>query len=67
MIFDVATAFLSGQETQRLEYAKAPPEGRRTSRCVDSMPPVRPYELMRLVKSAYGLSEAPRLWYLRGN
>ena len=26
---------------------------------------VEPMELMRVCKSAYGLSEAPRLWYLR--
>ena len=28
-------------------------------------PAVRPLELMRVCRSAYGLSEAPRLWYLR--
>ena len=28
------------------------------------MKAVRPHELMRIVKSAYGLPEAPRLWYL---
>ena len=60
--FDVTTAFLSGLETQRELYVKAP---------VDGLPPtdgwdaVLPYELLRVLKSAYGLTEAPRLWYLR--
>ena len=61
-IFDVATAFLSGQNTSRLVYARAPPDGLPKTQ---EMSKVEPYELMRLVKSAYGLSEAPRLWYLR--
>ena len=60
--FDVTTAFLSGLETQRELYVKAP---------VDGLPPtdgwdaILPYELLRVLKSAYGLTEAPRLWYLR--
>ena len=59
--FDVATAFLSGNNTDRLVYVKAPAEGLPGT---DASTPVGPYELMRVVKSAYGLSEAPRLWYL---
>ena len=63
-IFDITTAFLSGKEVERIVYMRAP---------VDRLPPceelgesaVRPMELMRVCKSAYGLSEAPRLWYLR--
>ena len=63
-IFDVSTAFLSGKEVERLLYMKAP---------IDGLPPcpelgveaVSPGELLRVCKSAYGLSEAPRLWYMR--
>ena len=61
-VFDVSTAFLSGKHTQRQVFVRAPPEGlpaTSTSKAVGS------YELMRIVKGAYGLSEAPRLWYLR--
>ena len=61
-VFDVSTAFLSGKNTQRQVFVRAPQEGlpeTATSKAVGS------YELMRIVKGAYGLSEAPRLWYLR--
>ena len=40
-------------------------------KCTSGLPacegerPVAPNELLRVCKSAYGLSEAPRLWYLR--
>lgn len=61
-VFDVATAFLSGKETSRMVYARAPPEGLPET---STSPKVSPFEVMRIVKSAYGLSEAPRLWYLR--
>ena len=60
--FDVSTAFLSGKNATRQILVKAPPEGLPA---VDGMKAVRPQELMRIVKSAYGLPEAPRLWYLR--
>ncbi|CAJ1408326.1 unnamed protein product [Effrenium voratum] len=60
--FDVSTAFLSGKNATRQILVKAPPEGLPA---VDGMKAVRPHELMRIVKSAYGLPEAPRLWYLR--
>ena len=61
-VFDVSTAFLSGKNTSRMVYVKAPPEGLPATKTSTSL---QPYELMRIVKSAYGLSEAPRLWYLR--
>ena len=43
-------------------YVKAPPEGLPQ---VEGMSAVAPHELLRIVKGAYGLAEAPRLWYLR--
>ena len=61
-VFDVSTAFLSGKQTERVVYVKAPPEGLPQ---VDGMSAVAPHELLRIVKGAYGLAEAPRLWYLR--
>lgn len=61
-VFDVATAFLSGKNTNRLVYVRAPKEGLPAT---EDSTTVGPYELMQVVKSAYGLSEAPRLWYLR--
>ena len=60
--FDVATAFLSGKEVSREVYIKAPPEGLPVC---EGERAVEPNELLRVCKSAYGLSEAPRLWYLR--
>ena len=63
-IFDVSTAFLSGKEVERLLYMKAPIEG--LPACPElGMESVSPGELLRVCKSAYGLSEAPRLWYMR--
>ena len=64
LTFDVTTAFLSGKEVDREVLIRAPPEG------LPALPEhgeaaVKPGELLRVVKSAYGLSEAPRLWYLR--
>ena len=64
LIFDVSTAFLSGKEVERDLVIKAPIDG--LPACPEmNEPAVRPFELMRVCKSAYGLSEAPRLWYLR--
>ena len=60
--FDVSTAFLSGRPVERKVVIKAPPEGLPAVR---EEKPIKPYELLLLCKSAYGLSEAPRLWYLR--
>ena len=61
-IFDVSTAFLSGQERQRQVFVRATPEGLPE---VKGMQAIKPYELLRIVKGAYGLAEVPRLWYLR--
>ena len=60
--FDVSTAFLSGKETQRRVYIRAPKEGLPS---VNGKPEVRPGQLIEILKGAYGLAEAPRLWYLR--
>ena len=55
LLFDVATAFLSGREVDRDLYVKPPPD----LRCAGAA------TLWRILKSAYGLSEAPRLWYMQ--
>ena len=60
--FDVTTAFLSGLKTERAIYVRGPPEGLPATNGWEA---VMPYELMQILKSAYGLTEAPRLWYLR--
>ena len=62
MVFDVSTAFLSGNPTSRLVYVKAPSDGLPATSLSKE---IAPYALLRVLKSAYGLSEAPRLWYLR--
>ena len=54
--FDCKTAFLTGKEHDRDIYCRPPKEG---------LPGVEPGSLLKLVKGAYGLREAPRLWYLR--
>ena len=54
--FDCKTAFLTGKDQDRDIYCKPPKEG---------LPGVEPGSLLQLVKGAYGLREAPRLWYLR--
>ena len=54
--FDVKTAFLSGEHTDRELYFKPPKEG---------LPGVPAGCLIRVVKGIYGLKEAPRLWYLK--
>ncbi|CAE8702081.1 unnamed protein product [Polarella glacialis] len=60
--FDVQTAFLSGNATSREVYVRAPKDGLPK---VKDERAIRPFELLQILKSAYGLSEAPRLWYLR--
>ena len=60
--FDVATAFLSGEKTERQVYIRAPHEGLPATAGTDSISPLR---IMEVLKGAYGLAEAPRLWYLR--
>ena len=62
MTFDVSTAFLSGLAMTREVYAKAPREGLPAAEGWEAVPS---YALLRLLKGAYGLTEAPRLWYLR--
>ena len=62
--FDITTAFLSGDHTDREIYVRAPPEGLPPARGQSA---VEPLELLQILKSAYGLTEAPRLWYLRAN
>ncbi|CAL1157114.1 unnamed protein product [Cladocopium goreaui] len=60
-IFDVTTAFLSGKHLQRQVYIRAPREGLPPA---EGWTAVEPGELLRILKSAYGLTESPRLWYL---
>ena len=60
--FDVETAFLSGKATSREVYVRAPKEGLPACR---GKPAVAPFALLQVLKSIYGLTEAPRLWYLR--
>ena len=62
--FDVSTAFLSGKEVKREVYIRAPLDGLPACPQLGEKA-VAPGELLRVCKSAYGLSEAPRLWYLR--
>ena len=63
--FDVTTAFLSGKATDREIYVRAPPDGLpEIEDGVHKMRAIKPYELMQVLKSAYGLTESPRLWYL---
>ena len=59
--FDVSTAFLSGKATEREIYVRAPTTGLPR---VGEHRAIRPLELMQVLKSAYGLTESPRLWYL---
>ena len=61
-IFDVSTAFLSGNPTDREVYVKAPSDGLPATDTTDA---IQPYAVLQILKSAYGLAEAPRLWYLR--
>ena len=60
--FDVTTAFLSGERTDREIYVRAPPEGLPKTKQMEA---VTGGQLLRVLKSAYGLTEAPRLWYLK--
>ena len=57
-IFDVVTAFLTGEKLQRELYTRAPKEGLPA---VGSCPSVKPFGLLGFLKGAYGLAEAPRL------
>ena len=62
--FDVSAAFLSGKEVRREVYIHAPMDGLPACPQLGEKA-VAPGELLHVCKSAYGLSEAPRLWYLR--
>ena len=55
LLFDVSTAFLSGKAVDRDLYVRPP----KDLRCVNAS------VLWKILKSAYGLSEAPRLWYIQ--
>ena len=59
--FDVTTAFLSGKSLSRRVFVRAPAEGLPSAM---DWPKISPFELMQILKSAYGLTESPRLWYL---
>ena len=61
-VFDVKTAFLSGLPLDREVYVRAPADGLPAT---DGHAVTAPYALLRVLKGAYGLTEAPRLWYLR--
>ncbi|CAE7449079.1 TY1B-PR1 [Symbiodinium sp. CCMP2592] len=54
-LFDVSTAFLSGKEVGRELYVRPPRDLKGTGLS----------ELWLILRSAYGLAEAPRLWYER--
>ena len=58
----VRKAFLIGKVLDREAYARAPKEGLPV---VEGAEAVRPYGLLEVLKGAYGLTDAPRLWYLR--
>ena len=60
--FDVSTAFLSGKEIGRTVYVRGPVDGLPA---VGKAQRVPPYRLLKILKGAYGLTEAPRLWYLK--
>eukprot|EP00435_Cladocopium_sp_Y103_P016026 s641_g4.t1 len=62
--FDVSTAFLSGDATQRQIFVRAPEEGLPAAAGEIAVPGG---ELFQILKSAYGLTEAPRLWYLKAS
>jgi hypothetical protein len=61
-LFDVSTAFLSGKPTAREVYVRGPRDGLPAT---STTARVEPMQLMRILKSIYGLAEAPRLWYMR--
>ena len=55
LLFDVSTAFLSGKEVGRELYVRPPRDLKGAGA----------QELWLILRSAYGLAEAPRLWYER--
>ena len=61
--FDVTTAFLSGKSTSRQIYIRTPHEG-LPALPEHGWPALTAPRLLQILKSAYGLTESPRLWYL---
>ena len=61
--FDVTTAFLQGKKISRQLYIRAPHEGLPAIEEL-GWDAVQPGQLLQILKSAYGLTESPRLWYL---
>ena len=59
MAFDGTAAFLSGKKLDREVCVRAPKEG---IPALGDTPAVRPYSLLRILRTAYGLTEAPRAW-----
>eukprot|EP00971_Amphidinium_carterae_P352216 6492490-Amphidinium_carterae.1 len=64
--FDVTTAFLQGNPTSRDIYIRTPKQALPALPDYD-LPAVPACTLLKVLKSAYGLSEAPRLWFLRAH
>ena len=54
--FNVSTAFLSGKEIGRVVYVRGPADGLPS---VNGRPALRPYQLLQVLKGAYGLTESP--------
>ena len=59
---DVSAASPSGIPIERSIHVRAPSVG---FPAVGESPPKCPRQLSRVLKGAYGLTEAPRLWFLR--
>ena len=60
-IFDVVTAFLTGEKLQPELYTRSPNGGLPA---VGSCPSVKPFGLWTILNLAYGLAEVPSLLYL---
>eukprot|EP00971_Amphidinium_carterae_P265861 5273952-Amphidinium_carterae.1 len=60
--FDVQTAFLSGRPIEREVYFRTP---QLPASGKHGTPPLPHGTLLHLLKGAYGLSEAPHLWFLQ--
>ena len=55
-VFDIGSAFLTGEDNARELYVRPPREG---------LPGVPDGSLVMLTKGVFGLKEAPRLWWLK--
>ena len=60
--FDVTTAFLKSEKMERVIHVRAPRTGLPA---ISSMPEIQLNALLRMIKGAFGLTDAPRLWYLK--